>query len=123
MYNDLIKFPIQHEKLQWEARESLLDVRGVPHLFLRIRLSGTEFPLLAQTPQAWIGKTPADHVLISEDRMTVRAYFAPPYPEGGDIFFGHLGVHQLQFGRFSPAGLARLDRECLPKNVVFGEKR
>jgi hypothetical protein len=47
----------------------------------------------------------------------------PPYPKGGEIFFGHLGVHQLQFGRFSPAGLAKLDRERLPKNVVFGEKR
>jgi hypothetical protein len=122
MYYDLIKFPIRHEKLQWEAREVLLDVHGVPHLFLRIRMSGTEFPLLAKTPQVWIGNTPAKHVLISENKMTVRAYFSPPYPEGGEIFFGHLGVHELQFGRFSPSSLARLDRERLPENVVLGEK-
>jgi hypothetical protein len=123
MYMDLITFPIWHEKLRWDAREALLDVHGVPHLFLRIQLSGTEFPLLAKTPQVWIGKTPAEHVLVSGDQMIVRAYFGLPCPDGGEIFFGHAGVHELGFGRFSPAGLASLDRERLPKNVVLEGKK
>jgi hypothetical protein len=123
MYYDLIKFPIRHEKLQWEAREALLDVYGVPRLFLRIRLSGTAFPLLARRPQVWIGKTAAEKVMISDDRLAVRAYFSPPYPDSGEIFFGHRDVRELQFGCFSPAGLAKLDRERMPGNVVSGEKR
>lgn len=123
MYNDLITFLIRHEKLRWDAREALLDVRGIPRLFLSIRLSGTEFPLLAKTSQVWIGKTPAEHVLISSDQMTVRAYFGLPWPDGGEIFFGHAGVHELGFGSFSPAGLARLDRGRLPKNVVMDGKK
>ena len=73
MYYDLIKFPLEHENLKWEAREALLDVNGVPHLFLRIKLTGTEFPLISQIPQVWVGKTFAKHVLITEDRRTVRA--------------------------------------------------
>jgi hypothetical protein len=123
MYYDLIKFPLEHENLKWEARESLLDVNGVPHLFLRIKLTGTEFPLIAQIPQVWAGKTFAKHVLITEDRLTVRAYFDAPPPEGGEIYFGHLGKAELQFGPFRPTTLVRLDRSGLPKNVVLPELR
>ena len=123
MYYDLMKFPLEHDKLKWEARESLLDVNGVPHLFLRIKLTGTEFPLVAQVPQAWVGKTFAKHVLITEDRRTVRAYFDSPPPEGGEIYFGHLGKAELRFGPFRTATLVKLDRSRLPKNVVLSELR
>ena len=91
MYYDLIKFPLEHENLKWEAREALLDVNDVPHLFLRIKLTGTEFPLIAQIPQVWVGKTFAKHVLITEDHRTVCAYFDTPPTEGEEIYFGHLG--------------------------------
>jgi hypothetical protein len=123
MYYDLIRFPLEHGNLKWEARESLLDVNGVPHLFLSIKLTGTEFPLIAQIPQVWVGKTFAKHVLITEDRRTVRAYFDAPPPEGGEIYFGHLGKAELRFGPFRPATLVRLDRSRLPKNVVLSELR
>jgi hypothetical protein len=123
MYYDLIKFPLEHENLKWEARESLLDINGVPQLFLRVKLTGTEFPLVAQIPQVWIGKTFAKHVLITDDRRTVRAYFDSLPPEGGEIYFGHLGKAELRFGLFRPSALVRLDRSRLPKNVVLSELR
>jgi hypothetical protein len=123
MYNDLVKFPIRHEKLHWEAREALLDVHGIPHLFMRIKLSGTKFPLFAQAPDAWIGKIPARHVLVSEDQMSVRAYFSLPIPESGEIRFGHAGRAELEFGSFSQAGIVKLDRKRLPENVVTDEKQ
>ena len=119
MYYDLIKFPLEHENLKWEARESLLDIDSVPHLFLRIKLTGTEFPLIAQIPQVWVGETFARHVLITEDRRTVCAYFDVPPPEGGVIFFGHLRKAELRFGRYRPTSPVRLDRSRLPKNVVL----
>jgi hypothetical protein len=123
MYCDLIKFPLEHENLKWEAREALLDVRGAPHLFLRIKLSGTQFPMLAQIPQVWIGKTPAKHVLIADDRRTVRAYFDTVPPEGGEIYFGHLDTAELRFGRFHPKAAVRLNRARLPKDTVLAELR
>lgn len=124
MYYELIKFPLEHEKLRLEARESLLDVNGVPHLFLRIKLTGTEFPLIAQIPQVWFGETFAKHVLITDDRRTVHAYFDALPPEGEDIYFGHLGKAELRFRSFMPASrLVMLDRSRLPKNVVLPEWR
>lgn len=123
MYHDLIKFPLQHENLKWETSESLLDVDNIPHLFLRIKLTGTEFPLAAQDPQVWVGETFARHVLISEDRRSVCAYFDITPPEGREIYFGHFGRAELQFGAFKPTTLQRLDRLRLPRNAVLYEIR
>lgn len=122
MYYDLIKFPLEHENLKWETREVLLDIHERTHLFLMIKLTGTEFPIIAQIPQVWVGDVFAKHVLIDKNRRIVRAYFDTQPPEGGTIYFGHLGKPELCFGKFDPANLVKLDRSRLPKNVILGEK-
>ncbi|HYN50787.1 MAG TPA: hypothetical protein VES62_07660 [Thermoleophilaceae bacterium] len=119
MYYELIKFPLRHEALNWEAREALLDIEGRPHLFLRIKLTGTGFPVVAQIPEVWVGDVFARKVMIDEDGRTVRAYFEKPLPKRGDLYFGHLGRAELHFGRFEPRRVVRLDRERLSADVVL----
>lgn len=123
MYYNLIKFPLEHETLKWEAREVMLDVNGRPHLFVMIKLTGTEFPVIAQIPQVWVGEVHAKYVRIDENRRIVRAYFDVPPPEGGTIYFGHLGKAELSFRQFNPTIMVRLDRSRLPKNVILQEQR
>lgn len=119
MYFDLIKFPIAHKNLKWEAKEAVLDVFGVPHLFLMIKLTGTKFPHRAQIPQVWIGKVHAQHVLIDEDGLTVRAYFDHLLTSmTGSIYFGLKGRPELEFKRFTPTRILKLDRSRLPENIV-----
>src|SRR5215211_7024596 len=118
MYHDLVRFPIRHEALRWEAREALLDIDGRPHLFLRIKLTGTEFPVRAQIPQVWIGDVFARIVLIDEDRRSARAYFEKPLPRQGEMYFGHVGHAELDFGRYEPKRAHRLDRARLPQDLV-----
>lgn len=119
MYFDLIKFPIRHEALKWEAREAVLDVAGRPHLFLRIKLTGTEFPVRALIPQVWVGDVYARTVLIDKDRRTVRAYFERPLPRRGELYFGHNGHPELDFGVYEPKLRGLLDRKLLADDVVL----
>jgi hypothetical protein len=119
MYFDLIKFPIRHEALKWEAREALLDVDGRSHLFLRIKLTGTEFPVRAQIPQVWVGSVYARTVLIDEDRRAVRAYFERPLPKRGKLYFGHNGHAELDFGFYEPKRRGLLNRKRLSDDVIL----
>lgn len=119
MYYDLIKFPIKHENLKWEASEALLDIRGIPHLFSMIKLTGTKFPQRAQIAQVWVGRVHAKHVLMDENCLTVRAYFDAPLPKSGDIYFGVLGKAELKFEKFVSAKTKKLDRMRFPENTIF----
>jgi hypothetical protein len=120
VYYDLMKFPLEHENLRWEAGEGLLVVDGRPHLFLRVKLTGTRFPLVAQIPQVWVGNVFAKHVLIDEDGLTVRAYFDQPLPEGETLYFGHLAQAELSFGPFETRKITKLNRARLPKDAAIG---
>jgi hypothetical protein len=117
MYWELIKFPIEHEKLKWEAREALLDVDGRVHLFIRVKLTGTRFVQRALIPEVWVGKAHAKHVEIDEDGLSVRAYFDET-PRAGTLYFGYLGQPELSFGKFEPKKVSVLDRERLPRGIV-----
>jgi hypothetical protein len=108
MYFDLIRFPIRHEALKWEAREAFLDIDGVPHLFIRIKLTGTAFPATAQIAQVWVGSVFAAKVIVDQDLRAVRAYFDKRLPRRRNLYFGHLGRAELDFGRFAPRRVVRL---------------
>lgn len=116
MYPDLVKFPITHEKLKWEAREALLDVDGQPRLFVRIKLTGTKFVQRAPVPQVWVGEVFARHVEIDDDERTVRAYFDRA-PREGTLYFGYNRHAELSFGPFESRRIAVLDRARLPKEA------
>jgi hypothetical protein len=118
MYWDLITFPIEHEKLKWQGQESLLDVHGSPHLFLRVKLTGTKFVHRALVPDVWVGKVFARHVQIDEDGLAVRAYF-DERPRAGTLYFGYGGKPELSFGKFEARKVSVLDRKRLPSGVVL----
>ncbi len=122
MYADLNKYPLRHENLHWDARERVVDVDGRPHLFVQIKLVGTRFPVLAQIPQVWVGEVRARKVLVSEDRLTVKAYFDTS-PGRGHLYFGHLDQPELDFGPFDEDRIARLDRDRLPRDILVRTER
>jgi hypothetical protein len=120
MYWDLIKFPIEHENLKWQAREALLDIDGRPHLFVRIKLTGTRFVHRAAIPQVWVGEVFARYVLIDEDELAVRAYF-DHVPPGASLYFGYERRAELSFGRFDAGRMTVLDRVRLPRGTRIDE--
>jgi hypothetical protein len=119
MYYDLIKFPIRHENLKWEAREELLDIKGIPHLFLMVKLTGTKFPQRDQIARVWAGDVQAKYVMMDNDSRTVRAYFDEPLREGSQIYFGLTNKPELEFDRFSPSKVKKLDRSRLSGKVII----
>ena len=115
MFRDLIDFPIEHPRLQWEARQVLRDLSGRPHLFLRLRLTGTSFPHRALEPFVRIGRTRSSFVHIDEDEQAARAYFSSPPAEEAVVEFGYAQEVLLRFPkRFVSTDAAVLDRHRLP---------
>lgn len=108
MYWDLIRFPLEHEKLVWEARETLRDVEGGPRKFLRIKLRGTRFVQRALIPQVWIGRAYAEDVEVADDGLSVSAYFSAN-PRAGRLYFGYGGHPELAFGKFETSRVKRLN--------------
>jgi hypothetical protein len=57
-------------------------------------------------------------VVVSDDRLTARAYFQQELPATGAIEFGYGDAMLLRFSRtFAGAEVRRLDRERLPKGI------
>jgi hypothetical protein len=122
MYEDLLRFPIEHERLRWDAREVVRELADGPHLFVRLTLTGTRFALRALEPQVWVGMSYARFVDIAEDGLTVRAYFDET-PPPGTVYFGYAQRPELAFGDFEPERVPRLDRTRLPRGVVHEAPR
>jgi len=118
MFSNLIQFPIESSQLQWEAREALRDIHNQPHLFLRVRLSGTHFPQRAPEPYIRIGEIRSRFALISEDGLSVSGYFDRDV-QGGTVEFGYGEEPALlrAANRFEAGSLIRLDRNRLPREV------
>jgi len=122
MFDDLIKFPIEHERLRWQAKEVVKDLDLKPHLFVRLTLTGARFPVMAQLPVVRVGNVRSHHVIISEDQLTAHAYFRQELPARGTIAFGFGDAVLLRFRpSFAARQLRRLDRKRLPKGIeLFG---
>jgi len=106
--------------LRWEAKEVVRDIGDKPHLFQRIVLTGAWFPNRAEAPFVRVGEVTTRRVLIADDSASVRAYFDRPIPDGETIEFGYGDQVTLRFPReFSRRRLLLLDRERLPKGIVF----
>lgn len=107
--------PLEDARLQWEARQVLRDRRGVPHMFLRVRLKGGLFPRRGIAPFVQIGAARSTFVEISRDEESAHAYFDRPLADGAPVEFGYGREVLLRFGRrYSNADLARLDRRVIP---------
>jgi hypothetical protein len=123
MFGDLIDFPIESERLKWEARLVVRDLNQEPHLMMRIKIAGTHFPERAIEPFVRVGKVRSLFVAIAEDGLSANAYFNEPLPEGGRVEFGYGARVLLRFPRPFDRELVRLlDPKRLPKNTRFVER-
>jgi hypothetical protein len=120
---DLIDYPIESERLQWEAHQVLRDLNREPHLLMRLKLTGTHFPQRALEPFVVVGKVRSQFVEIAEDSLSAYAYFDEPLPEGGRPEFGYGDQVYLRFpGAFDSDAFRPLDPERLPRNTRFIER-
>ena len=118
MFSNLIQFPIESSQLLWEAKEVLRDVLDQPHLFLRVRLTGTHFPQRALEPYIRIGEVRSRFVLISEDGLSASGYFDQNVQRGAVEFgYGDEPVLLRAARRFEAGPILRLDRAQLPRDV------
>jgi len=123
MFRDLIEYPIESKRLQWEARQVIRDLYHEPHLLLRLKLTGTQFMHLAEEPFVVVGGTRSRFVKIAEDGLAAYAYFDEPLPPGDRIEFGYGNDILLRFPRaFDPKSVERLDPKRLPKNIRLLER-
>lgn len=118
MFENLTRFPIESESLAWEAREVLRDKDGHPHLWLRIRMTGTHFPHRASEPYLQVGKVRSAFAIIEPDGLSVSGYFDRPVG-GGPVEFGYEGDGPLLRSArpLDVPATATLDRNLLPREV------
>ena len=123
MFKDLVDFPIESERLQWEARMVIRDLDQVPYVLMRIKLAGTHFPQRALKPFVVVGKVRSLFVTIADDGLSACAYFDKPLPEGNKIEFGYGDQILLRFPRaFSIEMVKLLDPKKVPKNTHLIER-
>ena len=115
LLRELITFPIEHARLSWDARQVLRDLKGTPHLFLRVRLAGGHFPHRALEPFVRIGRMRSVFVEIADDEQSAKAYFDAPPPDDAAVEFGYGDEALLRFPkRFVRTDATVLDRRRLP---------
>ena len=118
LFNNLINWPIVSEQLQWEGNQVLRDLAGHPHLFFRLKLSGTFFAERSAEAFIQIGKLRSRFVRIAPNGLSVDAYFSQPPPSAGAVEFGYGNQVYLRCARrFDASVTARLDRLRIPANV------
>jgi len=123
MFTDLIDFPIESERLQWEAGMVIRDLNQEPHLLMRIKLTGTHFPQRALKPFVAVGKARSRFVSIADDGLSACAYFDEPGPDGSRIEFGYGEEVLLRFPKpFYREVVRFLDPKRLPSNTRFIER-
>ena len=123
MFLDLVDFPIESERLHWEARQVVRDLNNEPHLLMRVKLSGTFFPQRSEEPFVRVGDIRSRFAEISDDGQSVRGYFDRPLAPRGVVEFGYGNDVILRVrSRFSPDGVRMLDPKRLPPKTRFRER-
>lgn len=123
MFEDLIDFPIETDRLRTEVRQVVRDLDERPHLLERLELTGTYFPQRAEEPFVTVGDRRSRFVEITDDGRTAYAYFDRPVPERGRIQFGYGEEPLLRLrSAVDPADIIRLDPDRLPENTRLLER-
>lgn len=120
MFTDLIQFPIESQKLRWESKVIVRKIKEEPRLYIRLKLTGTRFPLFNTIPFVRIGKTMTHYVAIADDGLSANAYFEEALPENGIVEFGYHSEVLLRFPqRYTSNLVKRLEEERLPKSLQY----
>jgi hypothetical protein len=116
---DIIRLPDARENVRADVREVVRDQSGKPHVFIRVRLTGWNFPHRAREPFAVVGDVVSKRVAIDADGLGANAYFDKPLPESRNVGFGYGNVLKWEFGTpVAPSKIERLDRARLPQGIV-----
>jgi hypothetical protein len=98
VFTDLISFPIENERLNWEARQVLRKLDQGSRVLTRLKLTGTFFPQYAQKPPfVAVGKVRSRFVRFAGDGLSAYAYFDAPLPGDGRVEFGYGKQAMLRF--------------------------
>ena len=123
MFTDLIQFPIESQKLRWESKVVVREINKGPQLYIRLRLSGTRFPLFNTIPFVRIGETVTHYIDIADDGLSANAYFEHVLPEEGVVEFGYDVQTLLRFPqRYTGNVVTRLDQKRLPKSLQYQDR-
>ena len=123
MFENLIAYPIESPQLKWESKMVVRDEDRQARLFVRVRLTGTSFPIFNSIPFVRIGKVKARFVKIADDQLTVDAYFDSVVPTDASIEFGYDDQPLLRFPNAFHAGrVNRLDNTRLPANLRYQDQ-
>jgi hypothetical protein len=118
MFTDLIEFPIESPKLKWESKVVVRKIAEGPRLYIRLKLTGTKFPLFNTIPFVRVGRAVTHYVDIAEDGLSATAYFDRRLPEEGVVEFGYDVQTLLRFPkRYSGEIVKRLDEKLLPESL------
>lgn len=123
MFTDLIQFPIESPKLGWESKVVVREINEGPKLYIRLKLTGTQFPLFNTIPFVRIGKTITHYVEIADEGLSANAYFERALPEDGVVEFGYDVQTLLRFPqRYTGNVVTRLDQKRLPKSLQYQDR-
>ena len=106
------------------AREVVRVLDGLPHLLIRMEVSGEYFPQRAPHPFVMIKIGVEEYFKdlfteISSENQKLIGYLPTNIPSKGVIVFGYGDeIWGTVPGEFQTTSVARLDRKRLPKNTV-----
>lgn len=120
MFQNLITYPIKSPLLKWESKIVVRDQDREARLFLRLKLTGTTFPIFNSIPFVQVGEVKARFVAIAEDGLSVNAYFDTALPNEGIIEFGYNDQVLLSFpDAYHSRHVTRLDSSRLPRHLQY----
>lgn len=123
MFQNLITYPIESPLLKWESKVVVRDHDQEERLYVRLKLTGTTFPIFNSIPFVQVGRTRARYVDIADDNLSVKAYFDTALPEEGEVEFGYDDQVLLRFPDvFQRHLVTRLDNARLPNHLRYQDR-
>lgn len=98
--------------------DAVREINEGPRLYIRLKLTGTLFPLFDTIPFVRVGRTVTHFVDIADNGPSANAYIAKAPTEGGVVEFGYDVQTLLRFPqRYSAEAVTRLDEKRLLKTL------
>lgn len=117
---EVVRLPDPRQSVKAEVSEIIRDMKGRPHLFTRVRLTGWNFPHRAPEPFVMIGRAASAFVLIDRTGSSADAFFEVYLPDAKTITFGYGNIATWDFPvSIVSKSIKPLDRERLPKEIFI----
>jgi hypothetical protein len=115
---DIIRLPDPRTTVRATVDEVVRDVKGAPHIWIRVKLTGWYFPALAALPFLLVGDIVSSFVVVAADRRSACAYFAKSLPSAQKVSFGYGRIVKWDFDVEIHPPPVRLDRARLARHVI-----